>query len=178
MYYIWRQDWNFYIESDWYLPDEWNRYSLFMCEKIPVDLPPVTFEIKETIIDIPNVFVNFGEFIIGDIKVQSIFQKFNPERVQFLPVNIIDNKGNILTEEYKVINVLNKYANALDTDKSILRYFDGGIVGADKIVLKQGLPNDLDCFKFEEFLVPLIVSDKFIIEVNSMQIKGVKFSSI
>lgn len=78
-------------------------------------------------------------FIVASRALQTIIREAygaTPfrDRIEFLPVSIIDHRGRVRSDEYALVNPLGTF-DVLDHERSEVKYYEGYVIGVDKYVL-------------------------------------------
>ena len=122
---------------------------------------------------------NLGWFIVSK-KLKDTISKLGVERVQYLPVNIVDLERNSSINEYYVANVL-EVADALNlenSDYSVMDLEGEKIYSIRKYAVTKDKINNSDMFKLKGDEIPLFVSENFRKSVEESNITGCEFLEI
>ncbi len=105
-------------------------------------------------------------------KFRDVMKEIVGENIQYLDINIINNKTKEEDNTYKVVNVT-KHLKALDLKNSVYDFFeldDEKILSVEKYALKQDVIKNDNIFKLNDETIPIFVSEKIkdIIQENSL----------
>jgi hypothetical protein len=78
-------------------------------------------------------------FIVASRALQTVIREAYDatpfqDRIEILPVSIIDHRGRVRSDEYALVNPLGTF-DVLDHERSEVEYFEGYVIGVDKYVL-------------------------------------------
>lgn len=110
-------------------------------------------------------------FVISE-RLKALIEGLPDYRIQFIPVDLIDSFGNIMTNKYYVCNILD-VIDAIDLENSVYNVFSTmgeTVYSFVKYALKAEMTKDKHIFRIKSCTIPIFVSEYFkqIIENNSM----------
>ena len=122
--------------------------------------------------ELPDYLGNPYRWFLVSNKFKELMDMYLDKAVQYLPVVIRDEKGNIAESSYQVANVINAI-EALDLEKSECDYLeldDQKILTVDRYVLKESALRESHILKLKEDTLPIFVSEsvKNLVEENNM----------
>lgn len=122
---------------------------------------------------------NLGWLIISE-KFRNVLQNVTTEKIQYLPVNIININNNQKLGNYFVVNIYNT-VEALDLDKSEYKIFEidenEKVISVKKYALKLENINK-DIFKLKEKTIPIFLSERVMNEIKENNITGCDFLEV
>ncbi|MBX9973974.1 Imm43 family immunity protein [Cytobacillus firmus] len=121
---------------------------------------------------IPDYIHNNLSWFVVSSQFQRILNEIDKDGVQFLPINILNEKNNNLTQGYSVANVIN-VVDAINYENSAYTVFEleeEKIYDITKYALDENDINGKHIFKLNGDEIPIFVSElvKDLIEKNNI----------
>lgn len=100
--------------------------------------------------------------------------------IQYLPVKLIDMFSGVVSETYKIANILD-VVDALDLEHSQYDVFeleDETVISFEKYALKMDEIKDLDIFRLKNDTIPIFVSDRMKRRIEENGLLGFAFLEV
>ncbi len=177
MYFVWRQDWSYPDTEEVEIPEVWQRYSLYLAQRIPRRLPPIRFLVR-TLEGLSDSLVNRWGYLTFNSRLREVIGVASKDPLQYLPTIVSAKTGEAQTEDYQVANVLTA-VSAIDRGRSLLDANpDGSVNSVDRLELDEDKIGGHTLFRLREFPVDLIVHESVASAVRDRGCTGVDFIPI
>ena len=127
-YFILDNDWEYECLTEEKVPKEYDAISLDF--GTPLNNLPTIDLIADTN-KLPNSIPNHHLFLFFDNNIRNIIIKKGVDYLQYFGVNIYNKKNELISSDYKTINILN-VIDAIDKEKSILELDEDGLISKIK----------------------------------------------
>lgn len=170
-YYVLNNDWQYDCLKEEVIPSVYNEISLNFGE-LHENLPIITLVSKTE--KLPNHIPNHKEYLFFDKKIISIIESFNIDYIQFFEVLIKNRKGDILSDEYKNLNII-KVIDAIDYTNSKLVINDGDIVDVEDLRLDYSKIEDELIFRLENCEILVFFREDIAKAIVNAKCTGIEF---
>lgn len=135
-----------------------------------------------------NTFTDYLDNVLCWLVVSNKFieltEKYSKDLIEYLPVDIKDRKTNLISNNYKAMNIINVIDDAIDLEKTnyikILGDVEEGrcLLGATKYVLKEKQIKGNHIFKSSDDILRVFVSEKIKNLIEENNITGFYFHNV
>jgi hypothetical protein len=106
-----------------------------------------------------------------------VIKKVGVDNIQSFPTRVLDHEGVVLSEKYKLLNIIGKiYAVDLEqSDVNVHPDFPEHIEFINSLVIKDSIPSDLQLFRLAENTEVIVVTDELKNAIEESKASGIVF---
>lgn len=158
------------------------RFDKGLSLKEHIDIPQLTLtaygSLNAPLSDLIHTVFNL---LIVSPRLQEFFKTFSSPEIDYHKVHLLDTNGNLISDEYVLVNPLNCIIDCVDTEKSQGRLSlvdKGEYAWLTKLMLNHArIPKNTTLFRPLAYPSLILVREDFKVHIEKLNLTGIRFTA-